>query len=141
MGDSGVSLDHMAYKTRPILADENETRWRMLPRSRKVTFCKLTDLEKRSEMTGDEVERLLDHRMWIVVIPLIHSGQRLKKFLAEQCFAIQFSSSNWNIVDKRVTRKKCDIMYWSSTLEWEFALFFLLFGVSVIFNDEYINYR
>lgn len=51
-GKHGISLGHMAHKTRPILADENETRWRMLPRSGKVTFCKLTDLEKRGGTAG-----------------------------------------------------------------------------------------
>ena len=49
--EHGVSLCHMAHKTRPILVDENETQWRMLARSGKVIFCKLTDLEKRGETT------------------------------------------------------------------------------------------
>lgn len=52
MDGHGVSSGHMARKTRSILADEDETRWRMLPRSGKVTFCKLIDLEKRDETTG-----------------------------------------------------------------------------------------
>lgn len=49
---------------------------RMLSGSGKVTFCKLTDLEKRGSVSGEtKGGTLLDHRMWIVMmIPSIHEG-------------------------------------------------------------------
>lgn len=83
---------------------------RMLPGSGKVTFCKLTDLEKRGSVSGEtKGGTLLDHRMWVVMIPRYTRERtfiaRLKKFLtAGQCFAIQFSEpSNGNITDKTAT--------------------------------------
>jgi len=53
----------------------------MLPGSGKVTFCKLTDLERRGSASGDGGcdeggQALLDHRMWVAVIPLMGGEAR-----------------------------------------------------------------
>lgn len=74
---------------------------RMLPGSGKVTFCKLTGLEKRGSVSGggDDVDDgdgerrgILDHRMWIVVILLIH--KRDGEETREQTFIARLKNLN-----------------------------------------------
>jgi len=73
------SSSHMAHNARTIAAAKNHPM--SMPGSGKVTFCKLTDLERRGLVSDDGEcpfeggQALLDHRMWVAVIPLIHRGR------------------------------------------------------------------
>lgn len=73
MGGDGHDFYEPYGAQSPVDFSRGRNPMRMLPGSRKVTFCKLTDLEKRcSVRDGGGWRGTLDHRMWSVMIPLIH---------------------------------------------------------------------